>query len=367
MAEGISDLPQAPASDQIHHRERSLSRTNSELSQDDWLCVHDDMLDFKKLGEHVERSHHVLKQHDQKKVLLFLGSTGAGKSTFLHHIAGKRLVEKPGRRASVYEPATDQDLSDMKDIQIGHGMESGTTILSPWTNADTGAVYMDCAGYLDTRGPEIDIATSLSIRKLAETCQSLRFIVVIGCDLLMGSSNRGGSFRELCSVICLCVKDFKKYSGAFSFVFSHVNMLKCWERCSNCADAQANVRLCTNEIRDYLKEIEKGTPKEKKWADVRSLLTLLINEMKRPEKARQGSFMIFHPLWSTAHECRNSLEVFDALDRRLSKPASAIQCILTPEQDSKLRRQLQQGKLQFESFLNDRDWKSVEVLGLKKR
>jgi hypothetical protein len=42
-------------------------------------------------------------------------------------------------------------------------------------------------------------------------------------------------------------------------------------------------------------------------------------------------------------------------------PKEAVQCVLTPEQDSKLRRQLQQGKLRLESFINEGDWKSVEV------
>ena len=214
------------------------------------VLLRGDTLDFTKLGDYVERSNNVLKQHNQQKVSLFLGSTGAGKSTLLYHIAGKRLVVKPGER--VFQPAPDQDLTDLKDIQIGHGDKSKTMLLSPWTNSDTDAVYMDCAGYLDTRGAEIDIATSLSIRKLAETCKSLRFIVVVGCDLLV-SSDRGGSFRQLCTVICQCVKDFKRYSGAFSFVFSHVDMLRCWEQCRSDPDVEKNIKRCTAEILERLK------------------------------------------------------------------------------------------------------------------
>ena len=72
--------------------------------------------------------------------------------------------------------------------------------------------------------------------------------------------------------------------------------------------------------------------------------------------------MIFHPDWCTAQECRDCLEVFDK-NRCLKMPKAAVQYILTPEQDSKLRRQLEQSKLHFESLINEGNWKSVEVQG----
>ena len=354
-------------SDVAHTLQGTDSRSPDQFSESSettqsWCVVEADTLDLAKVGDYVKHSNKILQQLSQKEVLCFLGSTGVGKTTYLHHIAKKRLVAVYKNGQMSYEVATDQDLTDLEGIEIGHGKESGTTRLSPWTSTDTGAVYMDCAGYLDTRGPELDIATSLSMRKLAETCKSLRFIVVIGCDLLVGTSNRGQSFRQLCTVICQCVKDFIKYSGAFSFVFSHVDMLQCWEQCRSNPDVDANIKRCTAEIREHLKDILKGTLKMPAFFEVRSLLSLLINEMKSPEKAKKKSFMVFHPNWCTAQECRDCLEVFDK-NRCLMMPKAAVQYVLTPEQDSKLRHQLQQSKLLFKSLINEGNWKSVEVQG----
>ena len=90
------------------------------------------------------------------------------------------------------------------------------------------------------------------------------------------------------------MKDFIKYSGAFSFVFTHVDTLQCWEQCRSDPDAEANIKRCTAEIREHLKDILKGTLKMPAFFEVRSLLSLLINEMKSPEAKKKG----FHDLSS---------------------------------------------------------------------
>eukprot|EP00959_Pyramimonas_sp_CCMP1952_P024305 510080-Pyramimonas_sp.AAC.1 len=75
----------------------------------------------------------------------------------------------------------------MEGFVIGHEQTSQTKCIRHFDrggsgiNGDPRVVYVDSPGYEDTAGLEVDMATSVAYKRVAEVCSSLRFVVLISC------------------------------------------------------------------------------------------------------------------------------------------------------------------------------------------
>jgi len=157
-----------------------------------------------------------------------VGKTGVGKSTLIQGIAGKRIHTVSHTSSFSGETATKtvygaQDA--LEDFEIGHGKVSKTRSLSAFVrpNVVSGRdyVYLDSPGLEDTRGVEMDIATSALLSQVAKRCRSLRFVILIHCASLL--EDRGNAFRAIIKFAKTFVQDFVESKWSFMFLFTHTD------------------------------------------------------------------------------------------------------------------------------------------------
>lgn len=102
-----------------------------------------------------------------KELLMVIGNTGAGKSTFINYLFGCELeVVNEGNKRIVRVRAG----SAVKEVmEIGHTNQSKTFIPAQAYDEDTMLTCLDCPGFLDSRGAEINIANVRD--QYSECCQ----------------------------------------------------------------------------------------------------------------------------------------------------------------------------------------------------
>ncbi|WP_375318672.1 hypothetical protein [Candidatus Tisiphia endosymbiont of Oplodontha viridula] len=168
-----------------------------------------------------------LQEHGKKGILL-LGNTGAGKSTLAHLLSGKKLK-------AIMDNETDELVIDamqpLADIVIGHKMSSETRIPNKCFAKDL--TIWDCPGFNDT-DPVQEIANSFYIKRLFETTEQLKFVLVIAESDLR--SKRGSDFLETLSNFIKSFKDVGSVEGSISLVITHVPPHKNTQHIKNSID-----------------------------------------------------------------------------------------------------------------------------------
>ncbi|XWN35694.1 MAG: sister chromatid cohesion protein PDS5 [Roseivirga sp.] len=136
------------------------------------------------------------KMTDQEAVIV-LGNTGAGKSTLVNYLTGCTMTLKSPRELGlkgldkivVVQPR--HEGGDIEELTpIGHKKESKTFIPQIETAPD-GTTYCDCPGFLDNRGPEINIANAVNVRAALAQARSVKVIVLINYHSLRADRGRG--------------------------------------------------------------------------------------------------------------------------------------------------------------------------------
>ena len=310
------------------------------------------ILDLGQLAKLVEQAQPAVQQVLRKLVLLFVGVTGAGKTTLIYHCAGKRLVPRThestrGIKYRVYEP---EDGNDLDGFVLGHSSSrSGTRTMTAWT-PDSGVVYLDSPGHLDTRGAEVDIATSVSLRRVAETCAGMRCVLVLRCDLFDGP-DKCNTLRGICRSVATSLMDLDSDGKALCFVFSRVQKLSCYELCCE-LDVDQRREMAKDELHkrvlDLLENVEAHD-------SARQVLSIMAQELSH----ESSSTVIFHPEWLSPEECRVALES-DQGDHWLADPGRGLQCKLTPHQEGMLAAQFKRRQLMLEKLIEEADYDQLE-------
>lgn len=185
--------------------------------------------DMELLRSCIEHGRPVLEKVQGEDVVIVLGKTGVGKSLFIQGIAGKKIV--PVKYETEYDGATAfADAFEAKDpvpgFDIGHTKVSKTKSINCFVRKSVGRsskdiVYVDCPGFEDSAGPEVDIATSVMLSQVAKKARSLRFVVLINFASLI--EDRGGAMRAVLKLAQAFVSDFETDKRSFMFLFTHIN------------------------------------------------------------------------------------------------------------------------------------------------
>jgi len=156
-----------------------------------------------------------LQQLKGKKVLFVLGRTSVGKSTLMQRLAGMRFRASTYKNRRVYEV----DGQPHGDFEIGHEAKSKTKVIKPLVlfseRMKEEVAYVDSAGFADSTGVEVDIATSL---------RALRLVVLVSCTAFYDA--RGSGVRALMDIIRKFGKNWETHRLSFTFLFTHTDHLR---------------------------------------------------------------------------------------------------------------------------------------------
>ncbi|WP_375331722.1 hypothetical protein [Candidatus Tisiphia endosymbiont of Temnostethus pusillus] len=174
----------------------------------------DNQATIKQVSDLIRDGNDRLQEHGKKGILL-LGNTGAGKSTLAHLFSGRELQ-------AIFDNETDELVIDamqpLANIVIGHKLASETKIPNKCFAKDI--IIWDCPGFNDTE-PVQEIANSFYIKRLFETTDQLKFVLIIAESDLR--SKRGNDFLETLSNFMKSFKDVGSIGGSISLVITQVS------------------------------------------------------------------------------------------------------------------------------------------------
>ena len=153
------------------------------------------------LGEHNAAS------ATDREVLMALGNTGAGKSTFLNCLVGCEMQAEFNELAESGEIIVVNPESTRAEIMpIGHEHASQTLMPQIAPDPDNNnQAYCDCPGFADNRGSEINIANAINTRRVLENATSVKAVFLAEYSDLSGS--RGNNIKAMEK---MCHQMFKK-------------------------------------------------------------------------------------------------------------------------------------------------------------
>lgn len=143
-----------------------------------------------------------------KSVVMLLGGTGAGKSTFVNFLAGLplELRVKPGGLSpmiTVRPPAEER-------VPMGHTNVSKTFIAD--LVCVNGLVLCDCPGFFDNRAEEIAIANAVNIRATMVKAASVSIVLLVNYHSLV--AEKGMIWQEVLAT-------FKTLFGSADGIVAH--------------------------------------------------------------------------------------------------------------------------------------------------
>lgn len=107
-----------------------------------------------------------------KEVVLVIGSTGAGKSTFINYLAGRKMKLDTTQMDDVV-------VCDNPLAEIGHGMKSHTDRPQLYQEPGSSLILCDCPGFFDNRGLDVEVANAIGIQSLAKNSKLVKGIILI--------------------------------------------------------------------------------------------------------------------------------------------------------------------------------------------
>jgi hypothetical protein len=157
---------------------------NSEFDAADLRCITD------LIGLHQSNSAHCYNED----VVFIMGNTGAGKSTTINYLCGRKVVTL---RDASDDFIVRLDVQDpIEGCAIGHGGDSRTRYLQSIIDpAGDSLVFCDTPGFEDTEGSSVDIANAVAISWTIRQCRSVRLVLLLDASLF--GSARGVELNKL--------------------------------------------------------------------------------------------------------------------------------------------------------------------------
>lgn len=178
---------------------------------------------------------------------MLFGSTGAGKSTFLHLVAGAKFS-----REAVEVDGDDEEFGGGHDIQlvadihipgceIGNSASSTTLLLNSHVDSNTGLTFVDTPGFGNVGDGEdedttVDAANASAIMKTIRSCRTLRIVFLISVKDQL-STTRGGQIKSIFSVLEKFIQDSSTRLSSIFMIFTHCDGFSSAPEGDSCATA----------------------------------------------------------------------------------------------------------------------------------
>jgi energy-coupling factor transporter ATP-binding protein EcfA2 len=111
-----------------------------------------------------------------KDIIALIGNTGAGKSTLINYLWGLKMIKNKG--------FIEVENSNEEIAKIGHSKGSSETLITQIYQKTNSYTFVDCGGFLDTRGDDVDVEVVSSLKFTLEGAKSVKLGVCCDCSLL---------------------------------------------------------------------------------------------------------------------------------------------------------------------------------------
>jgi GTP-binding protein EngB required for normal cell division len=179
-----------------------------------------------------------------KDLVMFIGNTGAGKSTTINFLLGHDMQRDARGRAVLHASVVGKP-----HARIGHVLGDSETIYATVYSSDN-YNYCDCPGFGDTRGPEMEMLTELNMELVTQFGKSIRALAVV-IDYYSLKADKADSLKNLCRTLGRILKDPSNPSWAYSTLFIITK-----------TDGKQTKELILNDIKDMLDSKTKALQKE---------------------------------------------------------------------------------------------------------
>jgi energy-coupling factor transporter ATP-binding protein EcfA2 len=124
----------------------------------------------------IEKTASASKKVIGKDIIALIGNTGAGKSTLINYLWGLKMIKNNGR--------IEVENSNEEIAKIGHSKGSSETRITQIYEKTNSYTFVDCGGFLDTRGDDVDIEVVSSLKFTLEGAKSVKLGICCDCSLL---------------------------------------------------------------------------------------------------------------------------------------------------------------------------------------
>ncbi|CAL1269492.1 unnamed protein product [Larinioides sclopetarius] len=190
---------------------RDVSEQNADEEEGDQL--------IKSTFELWERGEKDIKLEDNyKDLILILGNTGSGKSTFKQWLAGDntKLISRETTKG------TEEYIIEDRERISDNTVKSKTIIPELVIDTKTNSAYYDCPGFSDTHGASNDIAHTYFIKKVIDHSKSVKMVFVISHSSVRKGVDRQ-DFMKLVKHVTDLVKDIEKFRNSIAIVATKVD------------------------------------------------------------------------------------------------------------------------------------------------
>ncbi|WP_039359194.1 hypothetical protein [Candidatus Protochlamydia amoebophila] len=160
-----------------------------------------------------------------KDVILFIGTTGCGKSTTMNYLAGCKMQKIDRKAIGLPSAATNKIILAQNPLsKIGHKNDkSQTSYPKICDDTHNQFAYCDCPGIGDTKGVDVEIYNAICIKEITEKAKSVKGILVFMeyGDFVTG---RNEAISKNLKYLQLLLKDFNKYQKAVLFLITKVTV-----------------------------------------------------------------------------------------------------------------------------------------------
>lgn len=185
----------------------------------------DSVTEIYEFWKQQDKSFHLDKRKD---VVLFLGSTGSGKSSTALLVAGANL-----NAVAADEDSDDSaDSADSEEIyitdennKIGHESIKSHTLIPDLFTDESGVAYYDCPGFEDTRSPKHELTIAFFLNKLMNYADSFKLVFVVTHSTVRKHENRNNFVKLVHNAVKL-IKDIENYSEGIGLVVAKVHSSK---------------------------------------------------------------------------------------------------------------------------------------------
>lgn len=146
----------------------------------------------RRVKEEFRQNAGVFNSAKGQNIVVFLGNTGAGKSTLVNFLAGKELIVGPYADDFVLDNPDDKTA-----MAIGTGGNS-ETLYPKYIDVD-GLRFFDLPGFNDTDGSERNLVNAAFIRQILLDAASVRLVFVAGQDQF--TADRSVSVKQMFNCI----------------------------------------------------------------------------------------------------------------------------------------------------------------------